>query len=297
MKVAILGGSGFIGSHLTKHLIHKGHQVIIWSRNPEKIETENSALEVEKWPLEGISEHQQLDAVINLAGETINQRWTTQAKERIINSRVKTTSLLLKAVEKGYITPKILINGSAVGYYGTSTDYQFTEKDSQSGDDFLSKVTTAWEQEADKATNLGLRLVKTRFGVVLGRDGGALSSMLLPYKLFVGGRVGSGQQWLSWVHVKEVVELITFALENEKVEGVLNCTSPHPVRMNEFGKVASKTLKRPHWLPAPGFALKIILGEMSDLILKGQKVYPQKAIDMGYQFNFPTLEEALEDLV
>lgn len=297
MKVAILGGSGFIGSHLTKHLVQRGHQVIIWTRNPEKEDTENPVIEVEKWPLEGTSEHQQLDAVINLAGETINQRWTTQAKDRIVNSRVKTTSFLIRAIEEGAISPKTLINGSAVGYYGTSTDRQFTENDIQPGNDFLSKVTTAWENEADHATKLGLRLVKARFGVVLGKDGGALSNMLLPYKLFVGGRIGSGQQWLSWIHVKDVVELITFALENKKVEGVLNCTAPYPVRMDQFGKAAGKALKRPHWVPTPGFALKIILGEMSDLILTGQNVSPQKALDLGYQFHFPTVEEALKDIV
>lgn len=297
MKVAILGGSGFIGSQLTKHLVHKGHQVIIWTRNPEKTKSGNPTIEVEKWPIEKQTLHPNLGAVINLAGETINQRWTAQAKERIMNSRVQTTKLLIKAIKEGLISPKVLINGSAVGYYGASKDYQFTENDRQPGNDFLGKVTAAWEDEADQATKLGLRLVIARFGVVLGKEGGALSKMLLPYKLWVGGRIGSGQQWLSWIHLKDVVELITFTLENEEVKGALNFTAPHPVRMSDFGKSAGEALKKPHWLPTPGFALKLILGEMSNLILKGQNVLPEKALNLGYQFHFPTLEEALEDIV
>jgi uncharacterized protein (TIGR01777 family) len=301
MKVAILGGSGFIGSYLTKHLVSKGHEVVIWTRSPEKIKSEydfeSSAVEAEKWPLEADTLHPNIEAVVNLAGETINQRWTPSAKNRILNSRVKTTQGLIQAIESGKVHPKVLVNGSAIGYYGTSLDMEFTEADHHQGDDFLAQVTMAWEKEADQAKNLGVRVVKARFGVVLGRDGGALPNMLLPYKLFAGGRIGSGQQWMSWIHIKDVVNLLTFTLENEAIEGPLNCTAPFPVRMNQFGETVGKVLSRPHWFPTPGFAMKLLLGEMSDLILKGQHVLPQKALKQGYAFAFPQLEESLQALL
>jgi uncharacterized protein (TIGR01777 family) len=298
MKIAILGGSGFIGSHLTEHLVEKGHQIVIWTRSPEKIDvTKESAIQVEKWPLTAESAHPDVDAVVNLAGETINQRWTPQAKERILRSRVETTRALVEIIKTKKIHPRILVNGSAVGYYGTSLDMKFTEEDDHHGSDFLAQVCKAWEKEADKAKNHDVRVVKSRFGVVLGRDGGALPNMLLPYKLFAGGRVGTGEQWMSWVHIDDVISLLAFALENEATKDAFNCTSPFPVRMNKFGRTAGKILKRPHWLPAPEFAIRLLLGEMSDLILKGQLVLPQNALDRGYTFRFPKLEEGLEDIL
>jgi uncharacterized protein (TIGR01777 family) len=298
MKIAILGGSGFIGSQLTEHLIEKGHQVVIWTRSPEKIDSsKESAIHSEKWPLTGESAHPDIDAVVNLAGETINQRWTPQAKERILRSRIETTRALVEIIESKKISPRVLVNGSAIGYYGTSQDLNFTEENERHGSDFLAQVCKAWEKEADQAKNHDVRVVKSRFGVVLGRDGGALPNMLFPYKLFAGGRVGTGQQWMSWVHIDDVVNLLTFALENEALSDALNCTSPHPVRMNQFGRTAGKTLGKPHWLPAPAFAIRLLLGEMSDLILKGQHVLPQKALEKGYSFKFPKLEEGLQDLL
>jgi len=301
MKIAILGGSGFIGKELAKHLIDLGYEVEIWSRNPERSGSitdavATSSIAVKKWPLDRSKDYQDIEVVVNLAGETINQRWTKQAKQRILSSRVETTRSVIEEIQAGTISPKVLINASAVGFYDTSVDQSFTEEDGP-GDDFLAQVTSAWEQEADKAKEYGVRVVKTRFGVVLGKGDGALPRMILPYKLFAGGPVGSGKQWVAWIHSRDIVGLIQFAIENPSIEGALNCTAPQTVQMNQFGHIVGKVMKRPHWLPVPSFALKILLGEMSDLVLKGQRVTPEKALKGGYNFTHPELESALEVLL
>jgi uncharacterized protein (TIGR01777 family) len=297
MKIAILGGSGFIGKEVATHLVQAGHEVEIWSRNPEKYGSiVPGSIHLKKWPLEPSKKDRSTEAIVNLAGETINQRWTEKAKERIVSSRVKTTKALIEEIKEENISPKILINASAVGYYGTSLEDSFTEADGP-GEDFLAYVTKAWEQEADQASQYGVRVVKARFGVVLGKGDGALTRMVLPYKLFGGGPIGTGKQWIAWIHSKDVAGLIQFAIENTNIEGALNCTAPQTIRMNEFGLKLGNVMGRPHWLPVPPFALRILLGEMSDLVMKGQRVIPAKALEKGYRFSYADLELALRDLL
>ncbi|MDQ0340040.1 uncharacterized protein (TIGR01777 family) [Caldalkalibacillus uzonensis] len=299
MRVAIVGGTGFIGRALIHYLLEQGDQVVLFSRSADVYRTvpDFKHVQLVSWPpqREAVS-LAEMEAVVNLAGETINQRWNSKAKKRILSSRVETTRHLIGLIKEQNLNPKVLINASAVGYYGTSVEDVFTEE-SGPGADFLAEVTQAWEKEADQAAHYGVRVAKMRLGVVLGHKGGALEKMLLPYRLFVGGTLGSGQQWVSWVHIRDVARAIAFAMVNSDIQGPVNVTAPHPVRMTTFGQTVAKVLGRPHWLPAPGFALKLLLGEMSDLILKGQCVKPDKLLEAGFKFQFPHLEEALRDLV
>lgn len=239
---------------------------------------------------------QDIDVVINLAGETINSRWTARQKEKILSSRVEATRNCLELMRKLSKKPDVFLNASAVGFYGTSLSNRFTEENTTAGTDFLATVVSNWEQEAMKAQEIGIRTVLLRFGVILASEGGALAKMLLPYKFFVGGTVGSGKQWLSWIHIDDAIELIQFAITHDSIKGPLNITAPNPKQMSEVGKHIGERLKKPHWIPAPSFALKILLGEMSMLVLEGQHVYPKKAIDHGYQFSYSNLNEALENL-
>jgi uncharacterized protein (TIGR01777 family) len=295
MKIGILGGTGFIGQYIAKYLIERGHDVTIWSRNESNHKKLfYSSLSI--WPLDSSKGAVEMDAIINLAGETINQRWTKEAKGRIMTSRVESTRQLVDYFRQGILKPKVVINASAVGYYGHSSNKLFTEQNGYAHD-FLAEVTRTWEVEVEKAAGFGIRVVKARLGVVLGNGEGALPRMLLPYKLFVGGTVGSGKQWVSWIHIQDVARLVNHVLENEYLEGAINFTSPEPVKMDEFGKTIGRIMKRPHWLPAPAFALQLLLGEMSDLILKGQQVIPAKALDSKFAFKFPKIEDALRDIV
>lgn len=300
MKVAIAGGSGFIGSALTKQLIAQGHHVYILTRKTNKKDSEQityvpwlSANHHPEEKLEGI------DAFINLAGESIAaKRWTSSQKERLLTSRVETVSAsqhILKQLKK---KPHVYLNASAIGYYGFSLTKTFTEKSAPEEENFLTTVAKQWEADAKQAAEqLGIRTVLLRFGLVLDKTAGALPKMLLPYQLFAGGNLGSGKQWYSWIHLADCIGMIIHALEEKQIEGALNVTAPNPVTMEQFGKELATVLKRPHWLPAPSFAIKLLLGEMSSLILEGQKVLPEKAIASGYRFKFPTIKEALEDLL
>lgn len=292
MKILIIGGTGFIGRELSSFLQEMGDEVYIASRSPEKVKAPYSAI---RWPLVD-RELPQVEGVINLAGETINQRWTKGAKERILASRVETTRRLVSYIREGVLKPEVVINGSAVGFYGTKAMDSLTE-DSPPGDDFLAEVTKAWEQEAEWLDSLDVRLVKARIGLVLGVTGGALPRMLLPYKLFVGGKLGTGRQWVSWIHMRDLVRLFAYCLRNTELKGAVNFTAPHPVTMDTLGKTIAKLLDRPHWLSAPSWAIRFILGEMSDLILKGQQVIPEKALAAGFKFEYPELEQALIDIL
>jgi len=293
MRIAIIGGSGFIGTALREKCRQVGHEVVLLSRDLEHMTWSGT--------IEPLDPNQPLvvDGLVNLAGETINQRWTTSAKQRIMQSRIETTKRLVQAIEKGIVQTQVLINGSAVGFYGYSDEQVFTEESAGSFDpqDFLAQVVMAWEAEADQISRNSVRVVKARFGVVLGLTGGALPKMLFPYRCYIGGPLGKGHQWLSWIHIEDVVELLLFCLENEPISGAVNFTAPAPVTMNEFGRQLSKVLKRPHWLPTPAPALRVALGEMADLLLKGQKVLPKKAKENGFTFQYAHLPKALSDLI
>ncbi|WP_459502213.1 TIGR01777 family oxidoreductase [Bacillus sp. C1] len=298
MKIAISGGTGFIGKALTNFLSLKGYTIYILTRKKRE-HPHNSNIHYIQWdtrshkfPLTSI------DVVINLAGESINnRRWTKKQKENILTSRLHTTKGLIRQLQTLQTKPHTFINASAIGYYGTSETKVFTEQNEEHGSDFLATTVKFWEEAAAQATSLGIRTIYSRFGIVLGKDGGALPKMLLPYQLFIGGTIGSGNQWLSWIHLDDVIRMIDFAINTKEIEGPLNITAPNPTRMKEFGKALSIVMHRPHLLPVPAFALHALLGEMSMLVLQGQHVLPNKAIQHGYQYSFPTLEYALQNIL
>ncbi|WP_335872478.1 TIGR01777 family oxidoreductase [Bacillus sp. 2205SS5-2] len=296
MKIAITGGTGFVGNHLVD-LLKKNHQLYVLTRNPEKHHQPN--VTYVKWLTADSQPELELagiDAVINLASESINSgRWTETRKKRIQHSRSEATQAVFSIMNALPDPPKILINASAIGYYHASKTITHKEESKHTGSDFLAKTVIEWEQEAKKAEELGVRVVITRFGIILGKEDGALPRMVLPYKLFAGGPVGSGEQWMSWVHIKDVCSAIEFLLHHD-ITGPVNIVSPNPVTMKEFGSILGKVLHRPHWLPVPSFIIKAALGEMSTLILDGQKVSPSVLEKTGYAFSFPLLSTALKDL-
>ena len=296
MKVAIAGGTGLVGKKLCHVLKARGDEVIVLTRGESKFE-EN--IHYVNWlgeekpdqALEGI------DAFVNLAGVSLNDgRWTEERKEAIYMSRMHTTDEVLRIIESLHTKPQVLINASAVGIYPTSTFAVYTEQSQKYATDFLGEVVTHWEQKANRATELGVRVCLARLGVVLEKETGALPLIVLPYQLFVGGTIGSGEQWLSWIHIDDVCGAILHAIEHTELSGPINFTSPNAKRMKQFGKIVGSALNRPHWLPVPSFALKLTLGEKSQLVLEGQYVVPEKLLQSGYQFKFTSVEDAIIDL-
>ncbi|MDN4527573.1 TIGR01777 family oxidoreductase [Fictibacillus fluitans] len=297
MKIAITGGTGLIGSAVTKLLLSKDHEVYILTRSPK--ESGHSKLHYVRWLSDDSTperELQGIDAFINLAGESINGRWTDEKKKKIMDSRMKATDEVLRILSELPEKPSVLVNASAVGFYGTSEQEHFTERSAPKSENFLSEVAQQWEQKASHANELGIRTVFARFGVILSEKGGALSQMAMPYKFFAGGKIGSGRQWVSWIHLEDAARLIEFCLQ-PGIEGPVNVTAPYPVQNSDFGKELGETLGRPHWLPAPSFAIRSLLGEMSVLILEGQHAYPEKAVKKGFTYHFPRVQEALENLL
>jgi len=293
MNILITGGTGFIGSALSRELQESGHNVLITTRH--KTDTK---LPCERllWnppaliPGDAISN---MDAVINLAGESIiSGRWTKKRKERIMSSRIDTTRALVQSIQNAKSYPKTLISASAIGYYGPHEEEHLTEG-SPPGTDFLAEVCKAWEAEALKAQQFGLRVVLIRLGVVLEIDGGALSKMLPPFKFFLGGSIGTGRQWFSWIHRDDVIGIIKYILEKEDLSGPVNLTAPQPVTNKEFSSALGRALGKPSWFRVPGFMLKLLLGEMANMLLTGQWVIPEKILKAGYQFKYPEVNSAL----
>lgn len=299
MKVAIAGGTGFVGSRLVERLLAEGHQVLILTRNPASV-TPAPNVEVVAYNLKESGAWQQsisgCDAVVNLAGEPIaEKRWTPEHKKEIINSRKIGTQKIVEAISKANPKPSVLVSASAIGYYGTSETATF-EEGSPSGNDFLAQVCQEWEAEAQKVKDTGTRLVIVRIGIVLGM-GGAIGKMIPPFKMFAGGPIGTGKQWFSWIHRDDLVNLILFALQQREVEGVLNATAPNPVRMNEVSQTLGEVLNRPSWLPVPAFALEVLLGDGAQVVLEGQQVLPKRTITQGFDYQYPTLKQALEEFL
>ena len=234
------------------------------------------------------------DGVINLAGEPIAaKRWTERQKQKILTSRIETTNSLVEAIRKAKQKPGFLINASAVGYYGPRGDETVTEE-AAAGNDFLSSVCREWEEEAKKAESLGLRVIRVRTGIVLGRGGGALAKMVPPFKFFVGGPLGSGTQWMSWIHLEDEVGLMLYLIEHSQATGPFNATAPNPVRMKEFCQILGQVMGRPSWAPVPAFILRLALGELAEMLLTGQRVIPAAAQKLGYQFRYANLDAALK---
>lgn len=300
MKIAIAGGTGLVGSALADYLVEKGHHLYILTRNSSNKKQKPHVKFVE-WLKDGTTPEKELEGIeafVNLAGESINSgRWTEEQKRRIVESRITSTKEMNRIIKSLREKPKVLVNASAIGYYGNSLEKTFTESDDIPGSGFLASTVLAWEKEAEHAKQLGVRTVLTRFGIVLDKKDGALPKMLLPYKMFVGGKIGSGEQWMSWVHIKDVAGAIAFCLENPDMEGPVNVTAPSPMKMKDFGKTLGGVIGRPHWFPTPGFALKIALGEMSELVLEGQKVLPKKLEEHDYNFFYNRLDDALSDIL
>jgi len=300
MKVAITGATGFVGSRLVQKLQKQGHQPLILTRNREAALKAFPTTEVVTYtPTESGSWQDAIagcDALVHLAGEPIAQnRWTPKQKEEILNSRKLSTQKIVEAISKANPKPTVLVNASAIGYYGTSETATFDET-SPSGNDFLAEVCQAWEAEAQKVKEAGVRLVILRLGIVLG-DGGALAKMIPPFQLFAGGPIGTGRQWFSWIHRDDLVNLILEALTRSDLEGVLNATAPNPVRMSELCQTLGETLNRPSWLPVPGFALEALLGEGSKLVLEGQQVLPKRTTSYGFKYQYLTVKEALAEIL
>lgn len=299
MKIAVTGGTGFVGRALTKEFIQNGDEVFILTRNINAKENKKQITYVQ-WLNEGDQPWSILegtDVFINLAGESINSgRWSENRKKRILDSRISATTEVLKIISKLEKRPEVFIQASAVGCYGTSDSEIFTEEFCEAGTDFLARTVLQWEASARKIEALNIRTVYCRFGIILDALDGALPRIALPYKVFAGGTVGSGKQWVSWIHLKDVVGGILFAANNKHLKGPVNFTAPNPVRIKEFGQILGKILHRPHWIPAPAFALRMALGEMSILVLEGQKVLPQTLLTHGYSFLFNDLQHALEDI-
>lgn len=298
MKIVIAGGSGFIGQKLTDILTQAGHEIVILSRVNKKNQKQITYV---KWLQHGTHpeiEIQNADVFINLAGVSINDgRWTKEHQKQIYDSRMIATAELIRIMKTLPKKPSVLVNASAIGIYPASESAIYTEKSNEIANDFLAQTVHDWEQKALHIDDEQTRTVCMRFGVVLGKEDGALPLMVLPYKLFAGGTVGSGEQWLSWVHVKDVVRAIQFVIEKENIRGPVNVTSPFPKRMKYFGQTIGSVLHRPHWLPVPSFAMKLALGEKSALVLKGQHVSPDVLTKNGFEFSFPLLESALQDIL
>lgn len=296
MRVAITGGTGFVGSELTKLLIKNGHEVFVLSRSANK---PSNNVKYVKWLTADAAPEKELegmDAFVNLAGESINNgRWTEKQKDKIYTSRIQATDEVLRILKTIKQKPKVLINASAIGIYPASETRQYTEQSTEVGTDFLANTVHDWEVKAKDAEELGIRVAYGRFGIILEKNEGALPLMALPYKLYVGGPIGTGQNWMSWIHIKDVANAIIFAMEHD-IHGAFNVTAPHAKTMKEFGKTLASTLKRPHYFPVPAFALKIALGEKSQLVVEGQHVIPEVLTREGFIFEFPHLTDALNDI-
>lgn len=301
MNVLITGGSGFLGGALSRDLTDAGHSVRILSRSARLPSSHPARVTLVHCPnpSEEITPEQVsgVDAIINLAGESLGAgRWSTTRKDRMFKSRVGTTQNLVNAISQLETKPNVLVTASAVGYYGPHGDEPLTEAD-QAGSDFQGTLCSHWEDEAKKVIRSGVRLTILRFGVVLGAGAEALKRMMMPFRLFVGGPVGSGRQVLSWIHLHDVIGLIRLALESDAVSGPINATSPNAVTNREFAAALGRAMGRPAFFPTPGFMLRVILGEMADLVLKGQRVIPKRALEYGYQFQYPEIDSALRQIV
>jgi uncharacterized protein (TIGR01777 family) len=295
MNLLITGGSGFIGSALSSRLLKDGHKLVVLTRHPDAIKPQ----------IKSISDFEQLgsddifDVVINLAGEPIaNKRWNDQHKRQILNSRIGTTEKLITYLTKIERKPQLLISGSAIGYYGIDRTNDVIDENSVSDDSFSSQLCQQWEASALKAEALGIRTCLLRTGIVLGKNGGALSKMLPPFKMALGGTIGHGKQWMPWIHLDDLIGIILQCISNDSLKGPINGTSPNPVINQEFTKKLGAALKRPTILPMPEIIVKLLMGQMGEeLLLAGKRILPVKVLDTGYEFEYKKLEQALKDIV
>ena len=305
MKIAVTGATGFVGTRLVERLVTEGHDVKVFTRSEEKARKVFSAAKFK--PVEYVtytptqsgewqSEVSGCEGVINLAGEPISERWSAERKQRIMDSRKVGTQKLVEAIAQSEQKPAVLVSSSAIGYYGTSETAEFFETSEPAENDFLSQVCQSWEAEARKAKDAGVRVAIIRTGIVLG-DGGAISRMITPFKLFAGGPIGSGKQWFSWIHIDDLVNLFMKALLDPSMNGVYNGTAPEPVQMKDLCQTLGEVMDRPSWLPVPDFAIEALLGDGAVVVLKGQKVLPERTQAAGFAYEYSDPKEALADVV
>jgi len=298
MKILITGGSGFVGSNLVDFLISKGHQVTAIGRSEpqQRFDRENyhfvAADTTGKGPWQ--KELADADAVVNLAGATIFKRWTEKYKKQIYDSRISTTRNIVEALPSG--TNVVLCSASGAGYYGSRGD-DVLKEDEKAGSDFLAGVSMDWEKEALRASAKGARVAVMRFGVILGKDGGAMSKLITAFKMFVGGSLGSGNQWFPWIHLEDLMAAILFILEHQDVSGPLNFCAPNPVRYRELAKTLGRVLGVPAVMPSPKLMLRLALGEASSALFDSLRVVPENLLNSGFSFKYPELEDAIRQIV
>lgn len=296
MKIAISGGTGFIGKKLTERLTRSGHEVVVISRKAADGASGPAVLtwdRIERDPqaLAGF------DGIVNLAGSSLSQRWTDEAKAEMERSRLESTRKLIEGMRSLTTPPSVFVQASAIGIYGTSETDEFTESSPPGGQDFPSQLSVKWEAAADPIEAMPqTRLVKMRIGLVLGREAGVYPVLKLPYKLMGGGKLGSGRQWMSWIHIDDLTGLFEFALTQPGVSGPINASAPNAVRQDELGRVIGGVIGRPHWFPVPAPFMRAVLGEMSLMVTGGQHVLPRAAEENGFKFEHPYVEEAIRDL-
>lgn len=307
MQVVVSGGTGMIGQPLVASLAADGHDVIVLSRNPEKHRSSfPDHVQLEAWDGRTLGDWRQhvdgAEAIVNFAGDNLAgdgflpERWSDEKKQRIRQSRVNSAAVIVEAIRAATVKPRVLLQSSAVGYYGPREDEIVTE-DAAPGDDFLAQTCITWENGTAEVEQLGVRRVIARTGLVMAEKGGPLERLRLPYKLYGGVYFGDGQQWWSWIHIDDEIKALKFLLENEAAAGPFNLTAPNPVTNREFGKVLGKAMSRPSFMPVPGFAMRLLVGEVATVVLDGQRVVPEKLVSLGYTFEFPDLEPALLDIV
>ena len=295
MHILLTGGTGLIGRQLCQHWSAQGHRLTVWSRNPTQVAALCGAQVQGVARLQDVT--QPVDAVINLAGAPIADRlWTHKRKALLWSSRISLTEALLAWLEGLAVKPAVLISGSAVGWYGDGGERELTEASGPVQDDFPSQLCIAWEETAQRAEAFGLRVVLVRTGLVLAAEGGFLSRLLLPFKLGLGGPLGNGRQWMPWIHIDDHIALIDFLLHRNQASGPYNACAPKPVRNREFAKTLGSVLHRPAFMPMPTLALKVMLGELSLLLLGGQRATPARLLEAGFSFRFTDLRAALDDL-
>ncbi|MFK7974100.1 MAG: TIGR01777 family oxidoreductase [Rickettsiaceae bacterium] len=292
MNIMITGGTGFIGSALTEFFLQQGHNITILTRNTRNLPNIRVIQSIKK-----INSAEKIDVIINLAGATINKRWSNSYKKELINSRLTITQDVISLIKKLQSKPRLLISASAIGYYGLQNNNHIDETSSYV-DDFTHKLCRLWESEAKKAEEFGVRTCITRLGVVLGKNGGALKEILPIFKLGLGGKIGSGKQWFSWVHIGDVIGVFDFLINNKKQKGVFNLTSPDPISNCKFTQTLGKIVNRPTIFTIPKFVIDLLFGEMGNsLLLSGSAVYPDKLLRCGYKFQHKSLDKALENIV
>ena len=301
MRVVITGGTGLIGRAVSANLASDGHEVIVLSRSPERATLLPDGVRAERWDARTAEGWSHLadgaDAIVNLAGESIGAgRWTGERKRRILDSRLDAGLAVVQAVEQADQKPGVVIQASGIGYYGPRQGAEITE-DEKPGQDWVAQVAVQWEASTAPVEEMGVRRAMIRTGVVLSRDDGAMPRMVLPFRLFVGGPLGSGKQWFPWIHIQDEARAIRFVIENGEAHGPFNMSSPNPVNNGQFGRALGRVMGRPSVMPTPGLALKMMFGEMSTLLLDGQRAVPRRLLDLGFEFHFPSVEGALKDLL